>query len=426
VLGYSFLFPLLYFLVHFSKEPSYKSASKVALTLVATGMWSIHFFAIGAVVTSLFSFLLLAGHIKTRAYRTLFTTAKTLAVAFAIVSLSSLYWVVPLVYYGDATLEAFDTAHFDAFATVRDPHVGAIGSVLTLRGFWLERHAWAESYVLPPEPNPYVFYTAFTLLFVVGVVGWMTLLREKSEVFVGSALAVVFTLSTIFAIGVSGYGVWYVTVWLFENSSLWSGFRDTQKWAGVLASIYALLFPLGLMHITNGMPRFKKAVLMLGLVLPFCIAPQMLFGLYGQVHTVWYPPSWSDVAEIVQETPECKMLVLPWHMYYAVSWNNGVLSSNPAGEAFPCAVFINRDPEIGTVGNAPNTSSIHSLVNETVTNNKLSPELAIDVFRGAGVTHILFSDDVQKSDIFSYPFLRSESLELVYESDGVFLYALKK
>ena len=61
----------------------------------------------------------------------------------------SSYWIIPALKTGGTTLDSFTQADLQAFQTASDAHLGTLGNVLSLYGFWGEHEHWATYFISP-------------------------------------------------------------------------------------------------------------------------------------------------------------------------------------------------------------------------------------------------------------------------------------
>jgi hypothetical protein len=368
------------------------------------------------------------GYVKERRFSQLVRVGKHVLLAGLAAVLVSLYWLVPYALRdAPSVVASFDATHFEAFATSADPQVGVVANVLTLRGFWAEDHAWAEQFA-HPDDTPWFFYLGFLGLLFFVVIGLRHLGTRAQDRTIVRAVVVLFVLSTIFAAGVSAMVLWQLNTWLLENVSFWSGFRDTHKWAGVLAVLYALLAGLGFGVVLDRFPRGRRIIAVLALLIPLSLSPYLLFGLGGQVTPVWYPASWQEVDALLAREPDCKAVFLPWHQYYSNAWNDDRLSANPGVSSFACEVVAGHNTELGDLQDiAPHIDKYDSIA-AAVTSNKSTPERvaqALDALREAEIAFIIVAHEIEDEDIYRYPFLASPELEERYTSSEISLYRLR-
>jgi len=426
LVGYVCLFPLFYYLFKFRRDGSRQSALGICLTLLFTGMWSIHFLAIGIVVTMIYLGAYFISLLKAREVNNLYARSKNILLVLVLFLVCSLYWIIPLAILGSNQLENFTDNDYSAFTTTRDPNIGVVLNVLTLRGFWATGEGWGEQFKLPGD-NAALFYTACVGIFILLIIGWLTLRRQIEQRFEANLMLILLVCATIFATGVSAYGLWQINYWLLENIPFWNGFRDAQKWVGVITGIYSLLFGIAIATVIQKLPRFKYTISALAVVLVFSISPYQLFGLGGQVTPVWYPAEWSEIDLILKDVEDCTAVFLPWHQYYAVAWNNSQLISNPATRAFSCTVNTSQNTELGTLRLPGVLSERDQSIENAITNNSFDSEQiarSIQQLKTAGVKYIIYSNDIADTDIYLYPILQSSELELLYDSETIQLYRI--
>ncbi len=424
--GYVCLFPLFYYLFQFSRDNSLRSALGVFTTLLFTGIWSIHFLAIGIVVTALYLAMHFMCQFSTRRNTNLYQGLKNICLGSLLFLLVSLYWIIPLCIYGSNQLEGFGSEDYSAFSTVRDPNIGTVLNVLTLRGFWATDEAWGEQFKHPGDTAP-VFYSGFIVLLLLVGVGWCELRKDISARFERNSLLVIFVLATIFATGISAYGLWQINYLLLEHVPFWSGFRDAQKWVGVLAVVYALFAGVGIASLIDRFTRYKFTMAACSLLIALAISPYQLFGLSGQVQPVWYPTEWSEVDMILKQEENCTAVFLPWHQYYAVAWNNGQLSGNPAQRAFECTVFTSQNTELGSITISTTKTERETAIEASVTSNRTDTEAiarSIAELRTAGIKYLIVTPDIIGRDIYLYPLLGSPELTIIYTSDKINVYKI--
>lgn len=426
--GYICLFPLFYFLFRWSNTRSRASLLGVFGTLFLTGFWSIHFLAIGIVITFVYiattSILLLSE----KKYQLIISSLKQVVIGSILFLVGSLYWIIPYSQSETNVLEHFASDDFSAFETARDAHIGVVLNVITMRGFWVERHAWAEQFTLPGS-SPWMFYSAFIALIILAYFGY-TSLQTKEEKRTRVSISIIYLSAIIFAAGISALFIWKLNYWLLEHVSFWNGFRETHKWTGVAVVLYALLAGRGLAYVyEHWRYRYRRVVLIsITMLIAIFLVPKLFFGLGGQVSTVWYPESWLGVNSILTKSPECRALFLPWHQYYAVTWNSNRLSGNPSTQAFDCEVVSGQNTELGNMKSFGDHIADYTAIEHVVTSNSKSDEhiaKTITTLRASGVEYIVVSTDLIDRDIYLYPFLNSPDLIPLYERDDVRLFRIR-
>ncbi|PID52294.1 MAG: hypothetical protein CR972_02355 [Candidatus Moraniibacteriota bacterium] len=427
IIGYAFMFPMVYYLFKFWNNRSWHAMVGAFATLFFVGIWSVHFLVIGGIMFLIYVSILFVANLKNKGV--LWDVSKKLLFGILVFMAFSSYWIVPYMLQNDKTVEYFDASHQKAFATAIDPKVGALGNVITLRGFWGESHAWADQFVMPGD-NTVVFYMSFFVIITLSIIGIRILWRDVKNRGFAVFLGVFFMLSVIFSAGISVNFLWKINEWLFENVSFWSGFRDTQKWSGISAMIYVLLASVGVNLLVHSCKNrlAQKIVLGVCLLLPISLVSNMPFGFSGQIHSVQYPEQWHKVNVILKKDDECKMIFLPWHQYYSVKFNSGMLIANPAKKFFDCIVVTGHNTELGGIASiAGDVKHYHEMESFVMSNNPQDEfiEKGIAMLRQNNVRYIVWTNDLEGHDLYRYPFLHSSQLEEIYNGDGIVMYKIK-
>ena len=410
VAAYALLMPLTHFLFELIERPTRRRALYLVLTMLLIGLFSLHAFAMSVLAVA----LVIAFALPKQGIELL----KHAALAGALVFIGSLYWIVPLALSpASSPVPRFDEAHRAAFETSVDPVIfgNAAGNVVMLYGFWGESYPWMQTLLSPKDTLP-VFLPTLLVLATIIITGIVRLLRAGEGRQRAIALAAIGAAAFVFSVGVAPSMFQTVNVWLFEHVPFWSGFRDTQKWSMWLALMYAYFFAAGAsLLLARVRPQYARVLGALLVALPFFYTFPMLGGFAGQLRALDYPATWYEANAILAEDPECKALFLPWHQYYWLSFNDGRLTGNPAPRFFDCAMITSQDAEIGEIGDQGNPDpSYRAIASAVMSNDAQSVDAAIDVLRGEGIRYIVFTDDILNYDGFSYLFLRSPKLFLLY------------
>jgi hypothetical protein len=417
LVGYALLVPLTSYVIEFCSVPSYRSGAYVGGTILLIGAVSTHFLIIGIILVGLVSVVrVMAERDRAQFIR------HGLLVAFGVFVIS-LYWVVPaLNNHGAIVYEKFGPEHWEVFKTV-----GGIGNVLALKGFWGEREYWAGQFVMPGTGLPaQVALVGLALLVAAGV--WTGLRSKETRKITYGLLGVAF-IALVFSTGIGDTIFKGFNTWMFEHISFWKGFRDSQKWSGVLALIYTVLGTYGTYFVVSRFTKHRRIVLGLLALIPLVYTPSILFGFSGQLHAVHYPAEWSAVNEIMQkdspaDTP-CRALFLPWHQYYTLKFNNNILTGNVSRAFFDCDVIHGKNMELGSIESQGGNGEEYEAIETMVTNPAFPTAGTLGTLRGLGIRWIIYTNDVEQFDQFSYPFLQGNLAEKRYSKNGIDLYYIK-
>ena len=201
-----------------------------------------------------------------------------------------------------------------------------------------------------------------------------------------------------------------VYLFLYENIFFFRGFREPQKFIGIIALVYAYLAALG-------MERVKKSYALL--IIPFIYTPAMFFGFSGALPAQDYPEDYYEIdAYLNTDQEDFNTLILPWHGYMDYSWNKNTDKrlANIAASFFTKPVIAGDNMEVGTIyssSNSPRSKYIESILKENTTQ---LGKLLIPV----NVKYIILKKEV---DYRRYLYLKDQQdLTLVKNTTSLLLY----
>lgn len=340
---------------------------------------------------------------------------KVVATAGLVFLVATSYWTIPYLLNSKISIvQVFDQRHMEAFKTVSDQHIGTVGNIMALYGFWGEGQPWAQHF-LWVKSFPIIWSITGLILLGLMVYGLYLVFIDRNLRKRAVALIVVGFLAVVFSCGIADGPFKSINLWLFNHISIWNGFRDTQKWSALIVLVYAYFIGMGV----NGIWKIPKrslryAGLGLSVLVIFLYTFPMLFGFWGQLNPVWYPESWKQVNEILSKDKACKALFLPWHEYYSLNFNHGLLTVSPADNYFDCKMVTSRQVELGDIGAQSLPDPAYDAVEGVVTGKDgWSHEEAVGVLRQAGIGYIILADDIRMEDPWSYDFLDAESLDVI-------------
>jgi hypothetical protein len=419
--AYAFLPPFFYYLLEFFKNYSYKKLGLLLLWIVLIGMFSLHFLVMTILITGtcfLFKFI----NIGIKYFKHAATgqewlqVSKYAAVLAASFLIASSYWLVPYITHRNTSLlNTFDTSNQLAFKTVGDSGLETTFNILTLYGFWGEREPWAN-YFLWPKSSTIFWSIVCSLLFTIILVGiyYTFKNRRKEGIFFLGIGAVAFVL----ACGLGEGPFKTFNTWLFDNIGFWRGFRDTQKFSGLLAFSYAYFGGYGVLaiseYVTKKWPKFYQAVAWALSLVPILYTYTMLGGFARQLQPVWYPEPWYQANQFLNtDKSDFKALFLPWHQYMSLDFNNNLITANPAKSFFDKPIIQGENMEVGEVfsqaGNMGNKE-----VESLVLNKNISAEAVLAGLKAKGIKYIVMDNNLAKNDYLEYSFLKSDKLKEVH------------
>lgn len=382
----------------------------LGLSIALIGSLSIHAFVMAVSIT-LFYFVGVARLRSMEHWKAFFLVILSVVVATS-------YWTVPAVLESKVSiLTTFDWRHLNAFRTADSPVIGTLGNVMALYGFWGEREPWAGQFIWTKD-YPIFWLISGCILGYFIFSGVFYYLKDRSTRRKGIAFLVLGIMSVIFSCGVGDSIFKSINSWLFLNSGFWQGFRDSQKWSGVLVLVYVFFAGHGVRGRCTRMRSVFASLAVLIYTFP------MLFGFWGQLKPVQYPEAWYRANAILQKDPDCKALFLPWHLYFTLKFNHGLLTASPARDFFECELVTSRQVELGEIGQQGPVDPAYDAIEGVVTGKDgWNSEQSLEILRTAGIKYVIFAKDIQDSDQWKYEFLNQPSLKS-YTWDGLTIYQL--
>ena len=342
LLGYALLPFFVQSLLSFLQKPRLRQAITLALLATLIGIISIHTLGPIFIIGVSASVIWLVKHRYKRDWRSSFW--KYAVGALGGFALLNSYWLVPLLTGKGATsaqVASFTGGDTAAFATLGDSFIAKLGNVLSLHGFWAENH---DLYLLPNQQIT-TWGVLILLLWTVAIVGavqWWRAGKRTLVALFGSLVIIGSLLAVGFGIGV-----------LAQHVSAFAGFREPQKFAGLIALGLATFFGAGASFIAQYMrDQFEShaaanvAAAFL-LLVPAIITSTMWWGARGQLQAQNYPPEWAAVnAKLNADPSNFNTIFLPWHLYMRFDFAGRVIT-NPAPEFFDKPVIVSDQAELG-------------------------------------------------------------------------------
>lgn len=428
LLGYAFLFPVLAHVVTFLQRQTWNELFKLAGFLFVISAVSTHIFAMVIICLFLaFSITLLKARFNLRLLR------KIIVFCIIIFSVCS-YWVVPAfknLVTSQLVVTRFDKAHWEAFKTAGDSKLGGVlGNVIAGYGFWGESEPWSNRFILKDSEIGF-FKISLSLFLSLVFIGIVFSVRDVSNRNKALSLVPFLVLSVIFSAGVGESVFKNVNEVVFEHVGIWRGFRDAQKWSAVLVLLYSVFSGLGAYYLVSIFKKesVRNSILYVCISIPILYTPYLLFGFSGQLTNTTFPDSWSGVNTILKSDKNCKSIFLPWHQYYSLGFNNGMLTGNLSSNYFDCQILHGKDMGLGFIQDIDLYGDEYKIISRIVTENdiqsqNITPTNLEYIFRKYGIKYIIFTTDVFGEDPYSYQFLRNIGLKLLYAQEGVYLYSI--
>lgn len=195
----------------------------------------------------------------------------------------------------------------------------------------------------------------------------------------------------------------------------------------MLAIVYLIFFGIGLEKILDHAQlknmRWQKGMfVVLGFVFAM-FGNLLLGGFQKQLTAVHYPQSWYEVRKIVQKNDsDKKVLLLPWHGYFSLQFNNNLVTANPGRVFFGKQTIISRNAEIGNVMH-DNPDSDYSALDLAITNSgNIEIEKITSLLASQNIGYVILLRDIEKQDALSYSFLQQPEFSLLLDTPQIRVY----
>lgn len=203
-----------------------------------------------------------------------------------------------------------------------------------LDGFWRGMYqAFDTSYWSFHYPS-----LAFLFIFIFVVLGYLYLctyhVYKKFRIISWGIVLLAYILA------LAGNGWWFDIIHhtIYTFIPWYSGMRDPQKWMIIILILYIVYYTHSFSLVEKTTHRLKY------IVLAFMFAVPVLYGHNMIIHTRYfqastYPNDWYQVKQYFHNHPPCQtsgcydILVVPWHLYMAFHFGNGIIG-NPSDRFF--------------------------------------------------------------------------------------------
>lgn len=391
-------FAIKYFL-KFLKDPSRQNTLKILIPLVFISISS------HVLVLTLLAFLIIfcfkAAELRSGIKK---VVPRLIPLALAFLALNA-YWVVPLATAKETPVQQLTDRGLFVFA----PHGEGLSipySLATMYGFWRGGYTYTKD-IFP------AWHLFFIVILFLTVHGFISNYRDRKA----QSLAAIGLISFFLAMGALG-----PLRPLFENFTLLRGFRDSQKFVGLLVLSYACLGALGVNSLLSHFKRNNRKVLSISIVAIALATPIAYnftqFGFWGQLQPTDYPADWYRSNEILNaDNQDFNVLFLPWHLYMDFKFvpNQDKRIANPAPSFFDKPVTYGQNievPGIYTQSTNPGQRYVESILS--------SGSISGENLRLLNVKYVMLVKEVDWA--WYRDMLEGSDLEPVFDSENLVLY----
>jgi hypothetical protein len=417
LMAYALLPVFIHFLFKFTRLPGFKLGVKLFSSVILISLFSLHFFVMVVLIMAVWFFCYFVNYFITKKYVFLKLTLKSLILAGLVFLVLSAYWLIPRLNNNQPIENRFDITHWQAFAASSHNGSGTTLNVLSLNGFWGEGQPWSKQFAWPQDYA--VFWIAIGMIWLLVLTGIINGFRNREKRPVISFFLILGITSFIFATGAGETVFKSLNIWLYEHIYFWRGFRDSQKFSGLLALSYAVLSGYGVNTVRSN--RFRVLIFLIPVSLGFL----MWGGFKNQLRPVWYPEVWDKAKGIIQaDSSDYKVLFLPWHGYLSFNFNNNLLIANPAKGFFGEKAIVSRSVEIKELYDQEVDPEYISLDKVVRSVTSLSPDQTIDYLINKNIKYIVFFQDLNGVDNLKYGFLTFPNLKEKIRDKKLIMYEI--
>jgi hypothetical protein len=445
--AYAF-FPLyLHYLFKTTEKPSFRNNFILVFLSAVIGIFSLQFFVLTLVTTYAWLHIWTVNTLRKKKYADFGAIYIRGIAGLGVLAAFTSYWWIPSLFRANPIEASFGAAHWQAFAASGHGHIPVLLNLSVLGGFWAEGQSWANYFAWPQDHV--TFWVAACAVLVLVIIGLIKMFRTsilRSLAWYFSALGVIGFVcgtgaaDTIFA---------PINIYLYQHVTLWDGFRDSQKFVALLALSYAVLAGYGFDFISRKISAWKSppAVRLVPYVLPLFFIIPILFGMFEwggfakQLRPVWHPQSWYSADAILQKdtaadlaskagTPGAaaapvKVLILPWQGYFSLSFNNDLITANPAQQFFGQEAVISQNVRLDQVYDQNHDPSYMALDYAIRHNSPQNGESMDAYLKSQGIGYVIFLQDIRSTDTFTYQFLQSPNFTMIANFGELQLFKIK-
>ncbi|MBE0447825.1 MAG: hypothetical protein IBX64_06955 [Actinobacteria bacterium] len=391
-------FAIKYFL-KFLNYPSRRNALKVLIPLAFISV-NAHVLALNLLALFVI-FCFKAAELRLKIKKVIPRLA-LLALAFLAINA---YWLIPLATTEETLVQQITERDLFVFAP-RGEGFSVPYSLATMYGFWRGGYTYTKD-IFP------AWHLFFIIILFLSIHGFLSNYKNrKAQSFVAIGI-----ISFLLAMSVLG-----PFSQLFENVSILRGFRDSQKFVGLLVLAYAYLGALGVNSLLSHFKRNNKKILSISIIAIALVTPIAYnftqFGFWGQLQPTDYPADWYQANEILNaDNQDFNVLFLPWHLYMDFRFvpNRDKRIANPAEVFFDKPVIQGYNlevPGIYTQSTNPGQMYIQSILS--------SGEISGENLRLLNVKYIMLAKEVDWA--WYRDALERSDLELIFDSENLMIY----
>ncbi len=436
VLSYALLPWIIVSFLFLIKKPTLKKSIVVSIWFTLISIINLHV----GIITTFFLGILGSGFflhewLRTHRFPRQLIMAYFLSILFFV--LLNSYWLFPLIQGTTPPAELAQTVindvHILSFFTRPDSEYGIFWNTAALYGFWGDGSGYYHSQKVF---TPYWFY----LFVVIGLcIFWGIIislkktsisrdgiLLEKERTWYFSLFLVGFIAFWII-VGVSFTPIKESVLWIYRNFTLFRAFREPQKFAALLAFIYAIFGGIGIRDMILRAERLQHKkiqwirIILPGIlmILPLLYSPGLFWRFHGQIKPSEYPKSWFNLNEFLNKDQESfQVLFFPWHQYMYLSFAQTVIF-NPAQLFFNKPIIAGDNIEFGPIYTQSTRQESKYILEEILSKQKTLSNMGEKLLP----LHVKYVILAFEADFFNYSFVdRQKDLRPIFEEENLKVY----
>jgi hypothetical protein len=417
--AYAILPFFLYSLILFFERPSQKHTAQLYASMLLLGLFSLHILIMSAVVLVIFFVCNLVRSMFAKDSVMVRKIVLYLAGGGIFFLIVSSYWLIPAaVHHNELLFQQFTAAHWQAFAASGHGKIPVLLNLVILNGFWGEGNLWVRYFVWPQDSI--AFWIGAICIGCLVIAGGIYYFRKRPSCAVPVFLMIVVFL--VFATGAADTPYKGFNIWFYEHIPFWSGFRDSQKFISFVALGWSVLAGWGLEALLKIFSGFRAYIGVAGAVAVVLIGFLPLVGFRGQLQPIWYPDSWNKVKQII-DTSGGDTLILPWHGYLSLAFNDNLIVANPARDYFGPHVVVSKDVELGDVYSQESDPGYIELDRIIAGKSLLGDDQIVDYLFRHNIRYIVSLEDL-KIVAYQYGFLKSSHLQSIGGTEPLKIYKI--
>jgi len=317
-----FMMPMfLYYSILLFKHLGYKNLIKAVIAFAVSSSLAMHFLAINLGLFLLVSFWFYIYKNEKRDWRKYFIVISIFIILSIFLNAYAFQGLL-----SNPIFSSINSQHESFFAPKLSQDIPAIAKLIGLEGFWREI-GYKTLYKSIP---PLVYYSILAILILLMIQGYYSYNEKESKNFFYS----LFWIGLILGTGISHPYTKPIFDFLFNHLPLFNGFRDSHKFAALIALSYSYLIPLGIISIKQNISgnitkqKLRKIVSFIFILLSIAFlvfSSFPLIGLSNQAHSVKYPQSYIQAGNFIDNSnmslTENRIIYIPFYMYLTYNWS---------------------------------------------------------------------------------------------------------